>query len=317
MSSFNLLVHLDMFDDDVNTNSPSRSNVRWNRDMQGIDISDPKSTQITLAAGGTVTLFSGTESTSEDGTTTYDIALKSGSSNTYIISHNSGTAPAFKTARTSGADATTEVTVTKNAKLLTFTSTGGTAFDLVSNGVIVGDKVRIGDGFNTVNRGEFTVLAVTATSFTIENETGTAESAVTLGADFATNVNIYSAAGIMVGDKIDITAGFSPVTYGTYDITDVSHDYIEFYSTESLPTETGIASSSFLIYRDAKQFLYIESNKKIGITINGASTAQQLEPFTVGTVQKPGIFMTSSSVKSVTVENLSIETATIFYICAE
>ena len=87
-------------------------------------------------------------------------------------------------------------------------------------------------------------------------------------------MNIFSVDGVQVGDKVDILAGFSSTIFGTYDIVDVSHNYIEFFSSESLPSESGISNNpaAFLIYRDAKQFLYIESDKKLEITLNGSQT---------------------------------------------
>jgi hypothetical protein len=314
----NLLVHLNVYADATDTNNPSMNYVKWTQDAQGIDITEPESKGIKLQAGQSIDLFSGTVTTSADGTTTYDIALKAGTTNTYKLSHSGGTNPVFRTARVEGSDATTEVTVTKNAKLLTFTSTGGTVFDLVTGSVAIGDEVRLGDTFNASNRGKFKILAFTATSFTIENEIGIAEGPITLGASFATEVNIFSADGVQIGDKIDIVDGFSSVTHGTYEITDVSHDYIEIYSVDSLPSEAGISNSpaAFLIYRDAKQFIYIESDKKLEISLDGSVTTQ-IESFQVGTAQKPGVFMIKASIKSATLENKSSDTATIFYMTAE
>jgi len=319
MSKMNLMIHVNAYQDLVSTNSPSMNNVKWQRDMQGIDIAEPESKSINLPAGQSMTLFSGTINTSEDATTTFDLGLKAGSSNTYKISYNSGTTPDFRLAKISGADTTTEVTITKNAKLLTFTSTGGTLFDLISNGVIVGDEIRIDGNFNGVNKGKFKILSVTATSFVVENEIGQAEGPIVLGAEFASSINIYSTDGVQVGDKVDIIAGFSSVSFGTYDITDVSHDYIEFFSNSSLPSESNISNSNPVmdIYRDAKQFLYIESNKKIDISINGSTTPNEIQPFQVGTSKKPGVFMTKASLKSCIIENKSQETANIFFISAE
>ena len=315
----NLIVHINAYEDDKSTNAPTMNNVKWNRELQGIDICEPESKSLKLPAGQSATLFSGTVDTNDDNTTTFDLALKAGSTNTYRISHNSGTAPEFRTARTSGADATTEVTVTKNAKLLVFTSTGGTALDLITNGVVVGDEVRIGAPFNAQNQGKFKILALTATSFTVENEIGQAETGIVLGAGFAEAINIYSEDGVQVGDKTDILAGFSSVTFGTYEITDVSHDYIEIYSNGSLPAESNISNNpkAFNIYRDAKGFLYIESDRKIDIKINGSTATNEIQSFQVGTSQKPGVFMTSASIKSCEIVNKSQQTANIFYVSAE
>lgn len=317
----NLIIHVNAYEDEACTNSPTMSNVKWQRELQGIDITEPESKSVKLPAGQTLTLFSGTIPTNDNATTTWDIALKAGSTNVYRISNAGGTKPNFRTARASGADATTEVTITKNAKLLTYTSTGGTPFTLIASGAVVGDEVRIGDstGFNGVNQGKFKILALSATSFTVENEIGQAEGPITLGADFANLVNIYSTDGVQVSDKVDIIAGFSSVTFGTYEIVDVSHDYIEFYSSSSLPSESAVSNAvvAMSIYRDAKQFLYLESDKKLEITVNDSATPNEIEPFQVGSVKKSGVFMTRASLKSCSVENKSQETANIFYVSAE
>lgn len=319
MSKLNLLVHVNAYEDSNATNNPSRNNFKWNRDHQGIDISEPTSQSVSLAAGQSLTLFSGTVSNAADNTTTWDIALKPATSNTYKISVNAGTSPAFRTAKAIAADATTEITITKNARLLTLASTGGTALDLIVGGVVVGDDVRLGNLFNPVNRGKFKVLARTATSLTIENDSGQAEGPITLGAGFADQLSVFSAAGVQVGDKVDLVAGFSSVSFGTYEITDVSPDYIEIYSPEALPVETAVSNNpaAFVIYRDAKQFVYIESNKKLEVKVNGSATPNSIEPMQAGTSNVPGMFMSSSSLKSLEVTNKSMETATIFYVTAE
>jgi hypothetical protein len=318
-SKMNLLVHLNAYQDANASNNPTQNNWKWQRDIQGINIEEPASKSLNLPAGQSVELFSGAVDTDADNTTTWNIALKAGTSQTYVISKASGTSPAFRTARVSGADATTQITVTKNASLLTFTSTGGTALNLIVGGVVVGDDVRLGSLFNAVNRGKFKVLARTATSFTIENPSGQAEGPITLGAGFADQLSIFSADGVQVGDKVDIVAGFSSVSFGTYEITDASPDYIEIYSLEALPTESGVSNSpsAFLIYRDAKSFVYIESNQKLEITIDGSSVPNSLEPMRAGTSAVPGVFMSSASMKSLEITNKSMETATIFYVTAE
>ena len=319
MSTMNLLIHVNAFQDATDTNNPSQNNVKWNRDLQGISITEPISKMLTLPPGQSAVLFSGTISTSADTTTTWDLALKAGTSNTYRISHAGGTAPLFRTPRTEGHDATTGVTITKNAKPLTYDSTGGTPFSLIAGGAIVGDEVRIGTAFNASNRGTFKLLALTATTFTIENETGAAEGPITLGAGFLTEINIYSEDGVQRGDKVDVVDGFSSVTFATYEITDVSHDFIEIFSNSSLPAESGVSNDpdALLIYRNAKQFLYLESDKKTDIKINGSAVTNQIEPFTIGTDKKPGVFMSSASIKSAEIENKSQDTATIFCVTAE
>lgn len=315
----NLLIHLNGYQDSNPSNNPSLNLFKWSRDHQGLDIQEPESKSLSLPAGQSLTLFSGSISTSADITTTWNIALKSGTSNTYKISKASGTSPVFRTQRTSGADATTQITVTKNATLLTFTSTGGTALNLIIGGVVVGDEVRIGNLFNSANRGKFKVLSRTATSLTIENSAGIAEGPITLGAGFTEQFDVFSSAGVQVGDKVDLITGFSSVSFGTYEITDVSPDYIEIYSLSALPSETSISNnpSALFIYRSSKSFVYIESSQKLEIKIDSSATPNGLEPMNAGTTLKPGVFMSSSSMKSLEITNKSQDVADIFYVIAE
>ena len=311
----NLLTHLSIYEDKNATNNPTMNNVKWTLDEQGVDLCEPESKSVKLQAGQSLELFSGLIAISDDGTTTYDISLKAGTSNTYKISHNAGTAPDFRAARTTGADATTEVTVTKNGPLLTFTSTGGTAFDLVTGGMQVNDEVRIGDGFNESNQGKFKVLAFDATSFQVENEAGQAEGPITLGAAFAEVIQAFSADGVQIGDKVELASGFSSVTLGTYEITDVNPQYIEIYSIKSLPEETAV-NTQLKIYNNSKQFIYIESNKKLSISIDGISVGE-INNLKAGTELKKGLFMKSGDAYQASITNESSEEASVFYVTAE
>jgi len=318
-NKMNLLVHMNGYSDQKANTEPSLNNFKWNREYIGIDIKDPLSESISLAPGASKLLFSGGISTSADSTTTFDIFLRENTTSSYILAHNSGTAPLFRIPRISGADATTEVTVTKNAKLMKFESTGGTLFDLIVNGVVVGDRIRIGDAFNSANIGQFTIIALTATSFTVVNETGSNESNIVLGADFKDQIDIYSSSGVQVGDKITIKNGFSPVSFGSYEITDVSHDFIEFHSLNSLPEEYGVSNNpeAISIYRSSKQFVYIEANRSLNIKINGSTITNTIEPFNVGTSVRPGIFLSKSNLSSIEIENPTTEECSVVYITAE
>ena len=315
MSKMNLIVAINAYNDINPTNHPSKNITKWVSDLQGIDITEPVSSSIALASGETLSLFSGEVVISDDNTTTYDLSLKTNTSSTYVLAHNAGTAPIFRVAKASGADATTEITITKNGPLLIFSSTGGTALSLISNFVVVNDEVRIGSLFNDANQGKFKVLARTATSFTIENSAGQAEGPIVLGADFATQITIQTHSGVQVGDKVKISASFSSISFGSYEITDVGSDYLEFYSLKSLPSESNILSN-LQIFNNSKQFLFIESDKKVSITIDGVAGGS-IEPFTLSTVLKPGMFLRHSAMFSASITNDSADTATIYCLSAE
>lgn len=306
----NILVHINAYSDDKASNSPTLNNIKWHRDMQGIDIKEPNSQSLYLQPSQSSVLFNGVQATSSDNTTAYDFYLKSGTTNTYVFEHNSGTAPAFRVNRAIGIDNTTQIQVTKNAKLAIYTIVAGSFNPLTSSGVVVGDEVRVGVDFEINSQGKYKILALTSNSFTIENEIATAET-VTLTNQ---SLQIYSSSGVQVGAKIELKSGLSPVTLGTYEITDVYPDKLEFYCLDSLPSESNI-QTNIEVYNDAKQFIYIESDVKVDVIINGSTF--NVQPFQLGVSTKPGILMLSCPIYSASVESSESQAANVFFITAE
>lgn len=316
MPNLNFLVFLNTYSDANASNNPSQNNFKWDREIKGLSVNNPLSLAFSLAPGETKVLFNGTRTLLQDGSTQYSIALKPLSSNTYQLSGVAGTLPNFRTPRITGADATTQVTVTLNGPLVTFASTGGTALALIAGGAVVGDYVRIGNLFNPLNQGEFKILSLSATSFTVENDIGAAEGPITLGAGFASQIQIYSALGVQIGDTLVISGGFSAVTQGSYKITSVAANMLEFYSTDVLPVEGPITTQAIAVYSAAKQLVYLESDQHCSMILNGVA-AGDMEPLVIGNSTKPGIFMKSSTIYSMSVTNLSTDTASLFLASAE
>lgn len=315
MAKMNLFLSLNSYLDTNASNNPSLNIIKWARDFQGFPVDKPQSSQISLAPGETKDIFDGSRTLQHDNTTEYELTLKAGTLSTYVLKCTSGTAPEFRAARTTGADATTQITVTKNGNVFTFSSVGGTPLNLNAGGVVVGDRVAIGSVFSTANRGTFSVIGKTATSFSVENPNGEAEGPVTLGVNFADQIKIYGSAGVQVGDIVRIFGGFSPATQNSYEITAVQDDQIEFYSTAALPSET-VVTDSISIYGEAKKMIYIESDKKLSIGINGLPQGQ-VEPLVSGTEVRPGMMLKSEIVWSLSVTNSSLETASVFVASVE
>lgn len=314
MQKFQAMIYLNAYADTSASNSPSLNSFRWTREINGVPATDPISASPSLAPGESKVLFSGTRTLSHDGTTNYSIALKPLTSNTYVLSVPSGTLPNFRTPRAIGSDATSQITVTRNGPLTIFTSVAGTLLNLAS--VVVGDLVRIGSVFNYLSQGEYKILSKTSTSFTVENQLGVSEGPITLGAGFASQIQIYSSAGVQVNDTIVINGGFSSVSQGSYNITSVGANFLEFYSTAILPQESNIQTNAISIYSSAKSFVYIESDKNVSVLING-SLAVKIEPFVIGSTIQPGVFMLKSTVYSLEVQSASIDTANLFLATVE
>lgn len=317
MSNFNFLLFLNAYNDRSPSNAPSQSNFKWERNINSLSVSSPTSLEFNLAPGETKTLFNGSRTLTQDNTTQYSIALAPFQTNIYRLSWVGGTSPTFRTSRTSGANATTQVTVTTNGPVTTFTSTGGTLFSLISGGVVVGDYVRIGNLFNTLNQGEWKIISLTATSFSVINDLGANEGPITLGAGFATQINIYSAAGVQAGDTLQITSGFSPVTQGSYLVTSVSNTFIEFFSADVLPTEGPITTQAVAVYYNAQRLVYLESNKHVNMILNGIA-GNEITPLVDSSGRViSGFFLRTSIVYSMTVTNDSLDVATLFFAAVE
>jgi hypothetical protein len=182
-----------------------------------------------------------------------------------------------------------------------------TQFSLISGGVVVGDLVRIGSPFNTLNQGEWKIVAVTATSFSVANLIAVAEGPYILGSAFASEIQIYSAAGVQVNDTLVISGGFSPVTWGSYLVTAVAANWLQFYTTAALPQQSGIVTE-IALYEYAKRFIYMETNQNVTVTINGTQTAN-IEPWEIGTSTFPGQYMQKATIYSLSVTNTSTNAA--------
>jgi hypothetical protein len=212
----------------------------------------------------------------------------------------------------------------------TISLSGGAAaqpLNLVTSGVVVGDFVTVGSDFNADNQGTFQIISMTPISFSVVNTAAVGEGPITLGASFATQLQIFSDAGVQVGDTLVISSGFSPVSWGSYVITAVYAESLEFSSTAILPQETNILSP-VVIYSMAKSIIYMESDQNLTVTVNGVALAAQIQPFVVTNcptglpssalgVSTPGILMLTSTIYSLSVTNNGLVAANVFLAAAE
>jgi hypothetical protein len=211
-----------------------------------------------------------------------------------------------------------------NANIQLTGGTTATLFNLIVGGAVVGDYVTIGNEFAPANQGTFQILSLTATSFTVSNPNGVAQGAVTLGAEFASQVQIYSAAGVQVGDVLMITGGFSAATQGSYEITAVFANSLQFTSTTVLPQEGPITTEDIIIYSNAKTLVYMESDSALSVTVNG-TVVGNIEPFVIPNAHQPsfpptvipGPFMMKSVIYSLSVTNNGLVPANMFYAAVE
>lgn len=297
-------------------NPPSKNFFKWTRENQS-SISQALSETFQIAPGQSQTLFSGSAALTQDGTTQYSLALAPFQTSIYQLTNTAGTAPTFRTLRTIGTDATTQVTTSVNGPILTYTFTGGTLPSLSS--VLPGDNVLIGNDFNQLNQGAtgiWQIISVTSTSFSVVNPSGYVEGPITLGASFANQVRIFSAAGVQIGDTLIISSGFSPVSLGSYQITLVTDYYLQFSFTGSLPSESGILTE-VAVYSMAKTMIYMESDQNLTLTLNGGSPGPTIVPVVSNGSVFPGMFLLNGVVYSLSVTNNSINIANVTLLSAE
>lgn len=310
---FNFLIYLNAFKDLAPTNNPDLSFFKWTRQGQGISASKPQSVEFCLAPGETRQLFAGQRTLTSDLTSVFSISLKTNTTNTYVIRNTAGTSPSFRTLRAISSDATTQVGLTVAGNLATITSIGGTSFNFSSTQV--GDEVLVGSQFSVGNQGRFKVLAKTSNSITVENSNATAES-VLLGAGFADQVRVYSASGVQIGDKIRLGSGFNTISQRTFEVTGVQDNLVEIYSSDTLPPETGLTNPSITIYAFAKKLVYLETDKKVSVEVNGIQESN-LEPFIEATNSLPGVFLKRSTIWSMAITNTGTEMATLYFASIE
>lgn len=191
-------------------------------------------------------------------------------------------------------------------------------------GAQVGDYVTIGDQFSTDNQGTFKLIAFNATSFTIENPNAVIEGPITLGSGFASQIQIYSSTAVQVDDVLVISGGFSLATQGSYKISAVYANSVEFTSINPLPIEGPITTQAITIYSNAKTLIYIESDSTLSVIVNGVVVGN-LEPFVVANAAQPsfpptvvpGMFLLKSTVWSLAVQNNGLNSANVFFAAVE
>lgn len=304
----NITLNIKAYSDSSASSSPSFSNFNWNKQIQGSECSNAKSESIKLNSLESKSLHNGVVALSADNTTTYDISLAP--TGQYMLSFNSGTPPVFRTKRVLSTDATTTFVVSRNANVLTYSHSAGTAPSFSST--IVGDILKIDAPFNVNNRGYFQVIAKSTTSVSVVNYSGAPET-VLLNTGFDQNFKAYSAGPLIEGQTFNISSGFSSVTLGSY-VSEIVEDDRIFFSAKDLPLESDI-QSTITAYSSCKTTIYIESSEKITLTINGNDIT--VKPTLVGCNLSPGVFLLNGEIYSLSIANNGIIASEIFYASVE
>ncbi len=295
--------HLAFSDGDTVSNNPTKKYFDFLTNFNGIRVSRPHSDEDTIPPSGSVTLFSGTRALTLDGTTVMALTLSPAYPSVYRLAATGGQAPGFRTSRT----------LTLNGQLINVTINNNSTVDFAlaeASGqnfatVQVGDALFIpgpstGDAdtvFNPSNEGFWTVLAVGPVGaaanhkITVKRQAGQtfqAESeSVTLTA--ATQMQVFSSSGVQVGDRVRISAGFSTVSRKTYQVTNVTASWVEFFSSDPLPLESGRSpgASGISVYSEARNFVRILADQAASVQLNGGGSVP-ITPRLSGDPDQPG-----------------------------
>lgn len=325
-ATLNLATKIIAYGDQTVSSNPRLRFVDWLRDMSGIQVSDPRSESHRLEVGATKTIFDGVRTTNLDGSHTFSISLlATEQASRYRLTTTSATDPEFRIGRA----------LAGNTFDLTFTVNSNGTVTLVSSdplfgSVVAGDEVFIphlstGDNANVIsasNAGYWVVLSVSSTTQLVmsraagEDFEGVSET-VTLTDD--DQIRAYTAAGVQVGDALDISGAFSLAARRTFEVAAVTDAFIEFVSTSPLPDENGIVPTAgqMVVYEEIKSFLFIESSQEVAVRLNGdTGDTQRITPVDAS-AGKPGVYMKFGPAWSLTLVNRSSSAADVTIIHAQ
>jgi hypothetical protein len=312
------------FSDPNATNNPQLRSFDWSRQSTGIPVNNPASQNYSIPPLGTVQVFNGVTTTAIDNTTVFNLAVVATGSSRYRLTYASGTAPAFRTDRNIGlASGVVTITPQVNQSIVLTHSTGAAFGSVLAGDVVFIPGVSTGDigPFDPLNEGEWSVLYATSTALTLVRFPGAVYEmrAETVTLTAASQLQVYSAAGVQIDDVLQLRANFPASILRSYEIARVTATALEFYSPQILPSIAAITpgTTSLVIYSDAKQFLAIETNQEVDLFINGSATGLPVEPWVAGEATKVGTYHNTGTVYSLSVTNKTTQTATVRILSAE
>lgn len=322
MSTLNLLNSLVAYNDTTAgtiNNNPKIRIADINRSYFGLNVQKPQSQNFVIPPGASLTLYDGGRTTAIDVTTTFSLTNTSGA--TYQMYYDAGTPPAFRTARAIATTLTTTFNVAiNNNSVVSFTQNSGPSVNFSS--VVVGDILYVSSNslFNIGNQGYFPIIAKGANYVQIQNPVAAAESNISLGANFASDFQIFSSAGVQIGDTAVISAGFSPVTQGSYPVTAVAPSFFEFSSANPLPIETSITATvaGLNFYSQSKFLTYIETNQSCFIRFDSDVTnVATIEPFAAGDGALSMYVKTGNNYKAILTNRSVVANCVVYLFTAE
>ncbi len=299
--------HLCFADSESVTTNPRKRFFDFTTNLNGIKVRRPESDDGVLAPGETQTLFSGVRSLTIDNSSTFDLSLSSILPSTYRLTCVSGTAPSFRVARAVTMNGEEIGIIINNNATVDFTLDEFSSNTFVA--IQVGDVVFIpgpttGDSaspFSDINQGFWTVLAKGAVGsganrkLTMKRPGGDIFQATDENVIVTANSQFqaFSSGAVQIGDSLRISSGFSSVTLQTYQISKVTSSWVEFFSSEPLPLESGIVptASGISIYSDARDFIRLEVDQNAVVRLNGdPNDFNTISPMVTSDSERVGYF---------------------------
>lgn len=322
----NINNHLLAYSDNVgNTDNPQQRNYDWHRKIPGVAAEKTASDTVAIQPGQSSIVLNSVVPTNLVAGDQLSLEFVGGS--TYKLCIDAGTGQ-FNTARAVTGLSGTDVAITvNNNAVATF------SFDPAVNlsSVQVGDLMRIPGlstydtppfKFNDINSGLWRVLSVGANSVQVARQKvdcfdGVTETVINITDD---DVKFYAQDGVVAGDNLLIDGSFSPVSHSSFKVVDATADCIYFTSTLPLPEETSVSyiDDTISIYKKAKFLVYLETDQKITLKINGdASNLLKIKPISAGNPDLVGFFQYTGLCYKLEVVNDSVNIATVRYFTAE
>jgi hypothetical protein len=304
--------------DAVPNNNPSLRFVDWKRAHKGVSVENPRIEAIALPPGAEKLVFNGVRTTDIDGTTALD--LEPIAANRYRLTHSAGTDPGFRVDR--GLDLTgvqISFLAQANGSILATAGAGFPFLDLqVGDGVYVGP----GSGFDAMNQGFWTVLGSDGSGVEVVlvrdgDFLGLSEVATPSAPG---QILGYSQAGVQVGDKLNLSAGFAATAQKTYEVLEVTSNWVTIFSSTPLATQTGVTpgAAGMQFYTGSKRFLRIEADQETVLKLNGdTGSLLRLSPWQAGDPEQVAEFTKVGPTWSLTVVNRSAQTLNLTVISAE
>ena len=309
-----------------NTDNPQYKDYDWTRRLSALAIENPAHNTVIIQPGQQFSIVNSVVNTGLAAISSV-LSITKVKTSTYALEITSGPG-SFKTARPVS-DITSATVQVNNGAVAAFNFPGA---DLTN--VQVGDIMRVAGlntfavapySFDAVNSGIWTVLAVDNLTKTVQANRGIGQpcqgvSEVIAGPIGADEVIFYAQDGVVADNTIAIYGTFGPASIGSYNIVDATPTIVYFTSTEPLPELTSVpyTADTIVVYVNAKNFIYIESNQMVAVKLNGETGIKNtIDPIAAGRPDLIGFMSKVGLVYSLILVNLSVSPATVRYFVAE